>query len=380
MIRILHLITDLDVGGAEMMLFKLLSGMDRGEFLSRIITLQSDGVLSQATNKLGIQVDSLHVNPYFPNPLALLSTLAVMRQWRPHVVQTWMYHADLLGTLAWLFSRVGVLIWNMRCTNMDFSQYNPMTRWVVKMCAVLSGIPRVVAANSHAAVGYHQELGYHPARTRVIPNGFDLKRFRPNPLLKTQMRKALDIPEDQFCLGLIARFDPMKDHSAFFSAAAMIEATRQDVHFILCGEGVTRDNPKMDTFLHNVSDAARFHLLGRREDIPVIAVGLDLLLLTSKFGESFPNVIGEAMACGVPCVVTDVGDSARIVGDTGGVVPPGDPAAMTDAVLRILSLPPQKRRQLGLKARKRIETHYSLKRVVQDYTQLYRDIVNQADF
>lgn len=192
------------------------------------------------------------------------------------------------------------------------------------------------------------------------------------------MRKTFHIPKTAPCVGLMARFDPMKDHAAFFSAAAMIEKRRPDVHFVLCGEGVTRANAGVAALLNRMPNPYSFHLLGRRKDIPMIAAGLDLLVLTSRYGESFPNVIGEAMACGVPCVVTDVGDTALIVGETGLVVPPGDPSAMADAVLEFLDSPPEMQQAMGLAARKRIKAEYSLKKIAQEYERLYRSVAGQT--
>ena len=378
MIKIMHIITDLNTGGAEMMLYKLLSGLDREKFLCRVISLEPPGVLSRKINNLGIQVDSLDVNPRLPNPLALFKAIQMMLKWRPQVVQTWMYHADLLGTLAWKISRSGVLAWNMRCTNMDFSQYSKTTRWVMKACAALSGIPHMIVANSHASIEDHREMGYNPRRAMVIPNGFDLERFKPDPVLSGQVRNEFEIPENAPCIGLVARFDPMKDHVTFFSAAELIWRKRPDTHFILCGEGMVWENPQIQAHLGKSRSSLNVHLLGRREDVNRIMAGLDILVSSSAFGESFPNVIGEAMACGVPCVATDVGDSRRIIGGTGKIVPLKDPLAMANSVLELLDLPDEEFDKLGILARERIRTLYSLDKVVRDYEKMYRDIAGHS--
>ena len=380
MIRILHIITDLDTGGAEMMLYKLVSTLDKKNFRCRVVSIASPGVLSNRIRDLDVRVDSLNVDPRHPhNPLALFRVFQIMRRWNPHVVQTWMYHADLLGTVARAVSGKGTLIWNMRCTNMDFSRYRWMTRWVMKTCAVLSSIPCMVVANSHASIEHHRNLGYHPKRWMVISNGFDLERFKPDPVLRRRIRKELQVPANAPAVGLVARVDPMKDHATFFSAAKIVGACRPDTHFMLCGEGVTWNSRKLLSSLGDRGDVLNLHLLGRREDVPQIMAGLDLLVLTSAYGESFPNVIGEAMACGVPCVVTDVGDSARIVADTGMVVSPGDTAAIARAVIRLLSLSPEARHGLGISARKRIQEHYALEKVAKVYERLYLKAAMQGD-
>ena len=377
MIRVMHIITDLDVGGAEMMLYKLVSAIDRKQFQCRVISLEPPGVLAHQIRESGVFIDSLHLNPRCPNPLALLKTVGIMRRWRPHLVQTWMYHADLMGTLAWLVYGDGGLIWNIRCTDMDFSNYSGATRWVMRACAALSRIPLTIVANSHAALSHHLELGYRPKRSAVIHNGFDLERFKPDPILRNEVRDMLRIPTHAPCVGLVARLDPMKDHPTFFSAARIIGIDRPDTHFVACGEGVTLENPDLRAYVGKMGTLPNMHLLGRREDVNRIMAGLDILVLTSAYGESFPNVIGEAMACGVPCVVTHVGDAARIVGHTGVVVPPSDPPAMAEAVLKILEMPPDERHALGVSARKRIRQRYSLKKVIADYEMLYLNVIQR---
>lgn len=369
------MITDLDTGGAEMMLLKLLSSLDPKQFLCRVVCLDRAGVLSCKFEQLGIQVTSLNLKPQIPNPMAVFKTIQIMKRWNPDVVQTWLYHADLLGTFASRIAGRGVLLWNVRCTNMDFSHYGRRTLWVMKACAVLSRFPYMILANSHASVEYHRKMGYAARRMRVIPNGFDLDHLKFDPLLRGQLREELKIPETAPCIGLVARFDPMKDHATFFSAAETIASKRPDAHFVLCGEGVTRKNPELRACLGNLKTASKLHLLGHREDISRIMAGLDLFVLSSSFGESFPNVIGEAMSCGIPCVVTDVGDSSRIVADTGRVVSPGNPHEMAGAVLEILELPADKRHELGESARKRIRRYFSLDQVVKAYERVYKESV-----
>ena len=374
----MHIITDLNIGGAEMMLYKLVSGLDREKFLCRVVSLEPPGVLSRRINNLGIQVDSLGVNPRLPNPLALFKAVQMMLKWRPQVVQTWMYHADLLGTLAWKISRSSVLAWNMRCTNMDFSQYSKTTRWVVKVCAVLSRTPFMVVANSQTSIEHHRKMGYNPRRAMIIPNGFDLERFKPDSILRAQIRKEFEIPENAPCIGLVARFDPMKDHATFLSAAKIISSKRPGTQFFLCGEGMVWENSGLRACLGKAETSLKMHLLGRREDVNRIMAGLDILVSSSAYGESFPNVIGEAMACGVPCVATDVGDSRRIIGETGKIVPPKDPLAIANSVLELLDLPDEEFHEFGILARERIRKLYSLDRIVADYEKMYWDIAGRS--
>lgn len=378
MIRVMHIITDLDTGGAEMMLCKLVCAMDRKQFQNRVISLQPPGAVGQRIREIGVPVDSLYLNPACPNPLAFLRAIHVMREWRPHVVQTWMYHADLFGMITWAAAGRGALLWNIRCTHVDFSKYRRSTRWVMKGCAEFSRAPHAVIANSRVAIEDHRKMGYHPKRWVVIPNGFNLQHFRPDTAMRSQIRKELEIPEVAPVVGLVARFDPMKDHAAFFSAAKIVAAGRPDTHFVLCGEGVNRDNPKLRTLLRDLGSVLNIHMLGRRDDINRIMVGLDILVSASVYGESFPNVIAEAMACGVPCVVTDVGYSAKLIENTGQVVPRRNPPAMAHAVLDFINLDVDKRHALGRSAREKIENHYSIENIVAEYEELYLAVASKG--
>jgi len=220
-------------------------------------------------------------------------------------------------------------------------------------------------------------MGYKFERSMVIPNGFDLDHFKPDLALKTDVRQELGIPDGVFCIGLVTRFDPMKDHSTFFSAAELIWRKRPDAHFILCGEGMVWENKQIRACLGKSRSSLKVHLLGPREDINRIMAGLDIFVLSS-YGESFPNVIGEAMACGVPCVATDVGDSRRIIGGTGKIVPLKDPLAMANSVLELLDLPDEEFDKLGILARERIRKLYSLDRIVADYEKMYWGIAGRS--
>jgi len=175
-------------------------------------------------------------------------------------------------------------------------------------------------------------------------------------------------------IGLIGRFHPMKDHATFIQAAGLLHKLRPNVHFLCCGEDVTWQNEALADRIRQADLCDRFHLLGQRRDIPQIAAALTIGTLCSLYGEGFPNVIGEAMACGVPCVVTDVGDSVMIVGDTGRVVPLRAPEALSDAWKHLLDLSVEESRCIALAARERVETHFALPTVVGRYQQLYKDM------
>jgi glycosyltransferase involved in cell wall biosynthesis len=208
----------------------------------------------------------------------------------------------------------------------------------------------------------------------VIPNGFDVKSFKPDQIARRGLREELRLADDTPLIGQIGRFDPQKDYHNFIQAAALLRATHPETRFVLCGDGLTQENSQVRDWIEEAGLDSRVHLLGRRDDVARVHAALDVLTLCSAFGEGFPNVVGEAMASGVPCVVTDVGDSAMIVGDTGRVVPARDPGGLADAWRWMLGLGPEGRAQLGLAARERIVRNFELDSIVDRYQSFHEQM------
>ena len=207
----------------------------------------------------------------------------------------------------------------------------------------------------------------------VIPNGFDLDAFFPDKQAREKVRKELGINDKIIVIGFVARFDPQKDHKNFFEAAKIVHKIYPKVHFFLCGDGISWKNEKLREWIEKSGVEKVTHLLGRRDDIKNVYNSIDIFC-SSSYGEGFPNVIGEAMACGIPCVVTNVGDSAIIVGDTGFVVPPKNPESLDEAIIKMIEIGEEKRKELGKRARKRIEESYSIEKIVKNYEQLYKKV------
>jgi glycosyltransferase involved in cell wall biosynthesis len=250
------------------------------------------------------------------------------------------------------------------------------TRWVVRACAALSRrLPTKIVSCSDAGIGVHVDQGYAKERFVSIPNGFDTTALRPDAGYRRAVRAELGLAEDTVLVGQVARFDPQKDHRNFVQAAGLVAGQRLDVHFVLVGKGCERDNIALADWIMATGACARFHLLGLRWDVRRLLAAFDINVLSSAFGEAFPLVVGEAMACGVPCVATDVGDSARIIGDTGRVVAPRDPVALAGAKLEMLGLSAAERQALGAAARSRILAEFSLPAVAARYAALYDELL-----
>ncbi|CAN5658145.1 glycosyltransferase [soil metagenome] len=368
--RVLHVITGLRTGGAEMMLLKLASSTaDR----VLVVSLTGDGPMGDRMREAGVEVRSLGMRPGVPDPRAVPRLLRIVREWRPDLMQTWMYHADLLGGLAGRLAGVPV-VWNIRQSTLDRTTSKLHTRVTLALCARLSHrLPARIVSCSRSGSNLHTNLGYDGSRIVLIPNGFDVDHFRPDPAARAAVRRETGVPADVPLIGLIARFDPQKDHRSFLAAAALLRVRWPDARFLLCGDGLDKENDVLHGWIraHRLDD--RVLLLGRRADVNRIMASLDVAT-SASYQEGFPNVIGEAMATGLPCVVTDAGDSAFIVGETGIVVPVRDPEGLARGWSKVLSLHPAERSRLGDAARSRVMNRFSLTIAVRRYEALYSQV------
>lgn len=370
--KIVFITTTLTTGGAEMMLLKLLQHLDRGRFEPIVFSLRGRGEIGPHIEALGIPVLALGMNPGLPNPFKFLTFVNHLRRINPGVVQTWMYHADLLGGVAARLTGCKQVIWGLRNSNLDAQLTKRSTLWVVKACAAVSSwLPARILACSRRTVEIHSALGYRADKMQVIPNGFDLDRFKPDASARTLVRNELGLAIETPLVGLMARYDAQKNHLGFIEAAALIHQQLPAVHFVLAGGGIEVGNAALKAAIQAHGIAPVLHLLGRRDDMPRLMAALDVLVSSSSYGEAFPNVLGEAMACGVPCVVTDVGDSSEIVGDTGRVVRSGDMAGLARHIVDVLRLPAGQKTLLNKQARIRVEKNYEIGRIAKLYGAFY---------
>jgi len=370
--RVAQVITGLERGGAELMLLRLLGALDRGRFAPEVLSLRPPGVIGARIEQLGIPVHSAEITGALPGPAGLRRCIRALSAMRPDLVHTWMYHADLLGGLVGrLWCRVPV-IWALHNSTLDPRQVARTTRAVVRLNGLLSRVlPARIVSCSHTAAAVHRALGFPPRRMIVIPNGFDTASYQPDAAARAAVRAELGLPAQARLLGTFARFHPQKDHRTLCRAAGLAAAAGADLHVLLAGADMDPDNATLAGWIRESGVPERFHLLGERDDMPRLTAALDLAVMSSSFGEAFPLVVGEAMSCAVPCVVTDVGDAALMVGDTGRVVPPGDPRALAGAISALLGLSPGERAGLGAAARSRIERDYALPAVAARYEALY---------
>ncbi len=371
---VLHVITGLGLGGAESMLRKLLLAKD-GHRAAAVVSLTDLGALGPSIVEAGVPVHALGMRRGRLSLAALMRLAGVIRQLQPSVILGWMYHANIAALAARALARSRApLVWNIRHTPYDLSAERRLTSAMIMLGARLSGRPARIIYNARVSFDRHVALGYHAANGIVIPNGFDLAEFAPSKARRHDTRAALGILADVPVIGHVARFHPMKDHAAFIQAAGIVLRRFPAARFLLAGPHVDADNSRLAELCRESGIGDRALLLGSSRRVRDLLPAFDVFCLSSAWGEGFPNVLGEAMACGVPPVTTDVGDAAAIVGDTGRVVSRQSPGELADACIGLLALPAEARAALGRAARARVESCFSLAEVCRAYDALFDSV------
>ncbi len=376
---ICHVIPNLLTGGAETMLYRLLRHWRRADAGHAVVTLTAEeGPLGDRIRELGVPVFACRMAKPAPGVRSVARLLRIVSQLRPSLLHGWLYHGNLAAWLAGRLQRPPIpVLWSVHGMNGNLRREKPGTRLVIRLGGLLAGTVGAVVAPTQAAAAIHAEaLGYRRARWERIPNGFDPLLFAPDARARLRVREELGAAPETLLVGMIGRYHPVKDHRNFLEAAARIP--QASVRFVLAGRGVDSANPALSALIERLGLRGRVHLLGERADLPALLPALDIAV-SSSVSECFPLSIGEAMACGVPCVVTRAGDAPLLVGGAGLVAPPQDPQALAAACQELISAGPERRRALGLLARDRILTHFSLPAVAREYERLYRRLTRDRE-
>lgn len=367
---IVHIITGLNDGGAEAALYRICINDKNNRHV--VVSMMDEGKYGSLLKTANIEVHCLNVSRGRIPLLGIWHLWRTLRRIRPQVVQTWMYHANLMGGPAARLAGIRNVNWGIHHTTLIPGLNRTRTIVVAKICAWLSRfIPLHIIYCARKAAEVHADLGYDARRMHVIPNGYDLSLYRPDMEAGYAVRVALGLPTQGRVIGFVARFDPLKDHDNLFRALAVLKQRGRCPHCLLAGTGMDTQNDALMARLRDLDLMDQVVLLGRRNDIPAVMNALDIHVMSSS-SEAFPNVLAEAMACGTPCVSTDVGDATVILGDNGWIVPPCDSVALADAIdLALVAMdgPDWAARQVAV--RNHVKANFSIECMVDNYRDIW---------
>lgn len=369
MINVFHIIVSLNIGGAELMLKRLLlecSGDDN--YKQTVLTLKGPGLIEDDLRAKGVDVINLNMRSFKSSLGGMYKLIRLMRIKKPDAVFTWMYHADLIGGVAAYLAGINNIIWGIRNTQIPQRGFSG-TRFVIKLCSILSFvIPRVIICCAHSAKSAHAQLGYCSKKMMVIPNGYDLTAFNPSQNLKINIKKKLGINQDSKVLGIVGRFDELKDFNNFIQAASRATQKFDNLYFLMAGNGIDQQNSQLMSWITEAKIEDRVLLFGQVDPHDIYAA-MDFYCLSSK-AEGFPNVVAEAMAMETPCIVTDVGDAGIIVNDLGRVVSPNNSYELSKAIVEMFEMPESALIKMGSEARQFISDNYNIRKVAKKYLKL----------
>ena len=353
----------LDPGGAERQLVALACGLKQRGRDVHVVLFYAGGVFDAELADAGVPVHFLGKRGRWDVPGFLFRLAATLRRLRPGVIYSFLDLPNILAVLLRGTAERPRLIWSIRAAGMEMRHYDWLSRAVPWLEARYAGKADAVIANSHAGAAWAAKRGFPAERLTVVENGIATQRFRPDAVARAKIRAEWGVAESERLIGLVGRLDPMKDHPNFLNACAALVASGNHLRFVCIGNGSAAYRAELAALAESIGIAQRIIWAGARPDMPEVYSALDVACSASAFGEGFSNVMGEAMSCGVPCVVTDVGDSARIVGELGEVAPPRDAGALAKAMSRMLVRIEQEP-DIGRRTRERIEAEFSLDSMV----------------
>lgn len=376
--KVLFLARSLDYGGAERQLAALARGLRGAGHSVTVALFYGGGPLEGELREGGVAVRSLGKSGRWDLVGFLPKLAQVVRAERPDIVHGYLVEPNILTLLLKPLGPGIKAVWGVRASGRDLRRYERFIRLAFRLECSLSRYADLIIANSHAGRADHVACGFPAGKTVVVPNGIDTEQFHPDSEARRRVRAELGIDEDEKVVGLVARLDPMKDHPTFLRAAALLVRERTDVRFLCAGSGPAEYRQQLRSLADGLGLSDRVIWSPVRPDVAAVYSSLDVLASSSCWGEGFSNVIGEGMACGLPCVATDVGDSALIVGDTGVVVPPGDPESLAGGIRGLLDEGPAQRAERAAAARARVTSEFSVERLVQRTEKLLLKLLSQT--
>ena len=379
-IAIEHVTTSLDMGGAQAMLVKLIeagAGNERND--SSVLSLMRPGVMLPALRGAGCPVYSLDMKRGMVGPVGLVRLLRITARVSPDVIQGWMYHGNLAASVAGFAQGSQVpVVWNVRHSLSNPALETRTTRRLLALSARMSRSAAAIIYNSQVAAREHEAIGFASGRATYIPNGFDCDFYKPDRSRRSYLRTLFGIADDAVVVAMVARLHPMKDHAMLVEAVAQARGAGVNLHLLLVGTDLDKPPPALAKLIADCLPEECVTLASERTDVADWLPGVDIIALSSAWGEAFPNILGEAMACGLPCVATDVGDCASILGEAGLTVPARNVDAMAAALVRIVALGEAGRVSMGVAARERVVNLFELRHVALQYRRLYAAVLDRT--
>jgi glycosyltransferase involved in cell wall biosynthesis len=372
--KICHVIITLSIlGGAQRMLVRLLMANPERAKNQLVIVLCQAGAWGEQLKSIGVTVHELDMHSFLDIPRILISLKKLISEFQPDIVQTWMYHADLLGGVAAHWAGCKNIIWGIRRTSLSLSD-SKMTLIIMKICALLSNwLPKKIISVAEAGRIAHINAGYSASRMIVIGNGFDFDNLQASLQQRAEFREQYNLADTEIVIGCLGRFNHAKGQDNFVQAAALLCQKNSKIKFLMVGRDCDDSNLKLQDWINNYGIKDNFILLGERYDVPICLSGMDVFCMPSRT-EGFPNALGEAMAMGLPCVATDVGDTRMLAGDTVTIVPSEDAEALASAVQKIIDMSHAQRTQMGQIAKQRVMSEFSMEKACEQFGRVYQEL------
>ena len=371
MIKIIHIITSLNMGGAENMLFKTITNSNRN-FKHKVISLKKNGIFEKRLNNKGIDVISFNFEKKLFFIYEIYKLITYLRKNNSNIIHGWMYHGCLMSFVAsFLLKNKTTFIWNIRQTVYKLRYEKVATTIIILILALFSHFPNKIIFNSKISMKQHNKLGFTKKNNLYIPNGFDVKNYRYSEIYRDEIRKKFNVKPHNFFIGMINRFHPMKGHNTFFESAKLIQQVDKNFVFLIAGKGVPH-NSKISKFLQKMPYPQNFFLVDQIDDIIPYFSAIDLYINSSSWGEGFSNLIGESLLCKTPCIATDIGDNSNIIEDKAFIVPPNNPKALSNAILRYFNNKYYNNKNLKNIIREKIVNRYNIVNITYIYDELYK--------